>query len=237
VTARIELTSGGITVRAGFRIITAEPLAGAPVELEFFIESLGSAPLLVAAGVSRAAQRPDRVLLAATFEGVALDDPWREIPESGGPLRFLQVATGTPLRQPLLLNDFVRLEETVARLADGEAGRLDVTCRRPLPLADSEAATLMTEDAPVVANDLVCTLRRDDAALAALATALLREVVQGPPELRERPLTQLLSMRGAAREEIVALLAHPDPAVADRARRVVETQRLVSSSGSPAARR
>jgi hypothetical protein len=233
----VELTAGSVSVRAGFRIITASPLAGGPVELEFFIESLGSSPLHVAAGVSRAAQRPDLVEVVATFEGVLLDDPWRELPESGGPEMVLQVAAGSPLRQPLLLNDFVRLEETVMRVADGEEGRLDVTCRRPLPLADSEAATLMTTDAPMVAADLVCTLRRDDAALAALATALVREVMQGAPELRERPLAHLLSMRGAAREEIVALLAHPDPAVVDRARRVVEIQRLGSSSGRPAARR
>jgi hypothetical protein len=222
----VDLASNEIGVRAGFRVSTDERLAGAPLELEFFVESLGLTPLHLAAGVDRARQRPDRIDLAATFEGSPLDDPWEAMPTTGGPLRFGEVSTRQPLRLPLLLNDFVRLEQTPERLAEGLVGRLVIACRRVLPLAANEAEALETNGAPAIAVDLAVDLRRDDAALSALALRLFEDVMNGSPALRERPLAQLLSMRASARAQIVSLATHPDLMIADRARRVVEIQRL-----------
>jgi len=68
--------------------------------------------------------------------------------------------------------------------------------------------------------DLAFGLRRADAELAGLAARLLDAVLRGPITDRERPLSQLLSMRGAARPQIEALTKHGDRVVADRARQV-----------------
>jgi hypothetical protein len=169
----------------------------------------------------RSRQRPGQFTFAATFEGSSLEDPMASAPYLGGPEGVVQVSTGSPWHQPLILNQFVRLEETPGRLVQGATGRLDLTCRKSLPLAATTDAALLHDGTPVVAVHLALDLRRDDAALAALIARLFDEIMQGPPTSRERPLGLLLSMRSVARAQIDPLTRHQDPSVASRARQAL----------------
>ncbi len=216
----VDLAADDLRVSAGFRVVTGELLAGGPVELEFFVKSLGLRPLQLAVSGDRMRQRPGQFSFAAMFEGSSLADPMAASPYMGGPLGVVQVSTDRPWHQPLVLNQFIRLEDTPGRLVQGAAGRLDLACRRPLSLAATDAAALAQDGAQVVAVDLALDLRRDDTALAALVARLFDEVMHGPLALRERPLALLLSMRTAAHAQIDALTRHPDPSVANRARQV-----------------
>jgi hypothetical protein len=218
----VDLAADELRVRAGFRVIPGELLAGGPVELEFFAESSGLRPLQLAVSGDRTRQRPGQFSFTATFEGSPLDDPMAMTSYMGGPLTVVQVSSDSPWHQPLVLNQFIRLEDTPQRLVQGATGRIDLACRRPLALAATDAAALLQDQAPVVAIDLAFDLRRDDAALAALVARLFDEVMQGSLALRERPLALLLSMRMAAHAQIDALTRHPDPSVAGRARQTSE---------------
>ena len=218
----VDRAANEISVRAGFRVVTAELLAGGPIELEFLVESFGLFPLRLAVSGDRMRQRPGQFSFVATFDGLSLEDPMAAMSYMGGPAAVVQVSVGSPWRQPLVLNQFIRLEDTARQLVQGATGRIDLACRRSLALAFTDTAALSDDGAQVLAVDLAFDLRRDDAALAELVTRLLDEVTQGPPALRERPLALLLSMRSAAHTQIDALTRHPDPSVAGRAHQVVE---------------
>ena len=168
--AAVELAAGDIRVRAGFRLVPgALLLAGAPVELEFMIDCLGSAALHLAVSGDRLRQRPGQFSFTASFEGVALTDPAATAPDAGGPVTVVQVTAASPWRQRLLLNQFVALDDIAGRLAPGASGRLTLACRRPLALAATDAQALMPSAAPAMVEvELGFDLRRDDAALAAL---------------------------------------------------------------------
>jgi len=214
----MELGAEAIRVRAGFNVAPGELLAGGPVELEFYVESYGPAPLHLAIAGERATQRPGYFAFDATFEGASLADPKAAAGSLGGPATTVIVATGRPWRQALLLNQFLRLEDTPVRLAPGAAGRLDLACHRLLPLAATDNDAFASQGAPSVQVVLGLDLRRDDAALEALIARLFAAVMEGPPAEREPSLAQLLSLRSLSRSQIDALTRHPDPAVAGRAR-------------------
>lgn len=223
----VRRAAGHVSVTAGFRVVTKDPLAGGPIELEFFVDNIGSSPLQLAVGGDMARQRPGQFSFTAELDGVALGDPQPGVPDLGGPLGVVPVTSDSPWRQPLLLNDFVRLEDTVAKLVPAGSSRLRVSCQRSLALAASAAAVLRPKGATSIKIALAVDIRRADAELAELAAGLLEAVLHGPAAGRERPLAQLLSMRGAARRQIETLASHGDHAVADRARRAL------AASGSP----
>lgn len=219
----VDLAADELRVRAGFRIVPGILLAGGPVELDFFVESSGLRPLQLGVSGDRTRQRPGQFSFTATFEGSPLEDPMAMASYMGGPASVVQVSTNSPWHQPLLLNQFIRLEDTPGRLVQGSTGRISLACARPLPLATTDAAALLHDGAPVVAVDLAFDLRRDDAALAALVAGLYDEVMQGPLASRERPLALLLSMRSAAHTEIEGLTRHPESSVAARAHQTLAT--------------
>ncbi len=218
-----ELASDGVRVRAGFRVVTAEPIAGEPIELAFFVESLGAHPLRLAVSGDRMAQRPGQFSFAAMFLGSPLEDPMIGAPDMGGPAGVVEVSSSSPWRQPLILNQFVRLEDTPGRLVPGAIGRLDLACRRPIALSVTDEGALLRKGEVVLAVDLAFDLRRDDAALAATAARLLNLVMQGPLTSREESLALLFSMRACAHNQIEVLTRHPDPSMADRARQCIAT--------------
>lgn len=218
-----ELASDGVRVRAGFRVVTAEPIAGEPIELVFFVESLGAHALRLAVSGDRMAQRPGRFTFTAMFLGSPLEDPMIGAPDVGGPAGVVEVSSSNPWRQPLILNQFVRLEDTPGRLAPGAAGRLDLACRRPIALSVTDEGAVLRQGEVVLAVDLAFDLRRDDASLAATALRLLDVVIQGPLAAREQSLALLFSMRACARAQIEALTRHSDPSVAGRARQCIAT--------------
>jgi hypothetical protein len=214
----VELVANEFRVRAGFRVVTTETLAGGPVELEFFVENLGSSSLHLAVSGDRVRQRPGQFSFAAKFAGFPLEDPMASTPYQGGPEGVVQVSRDTPWHQPLVLNQFIRLEHTLPRLAQCATGRLDLACHRPLVLAADHDDALKENNAPTLAVDLAFTLARHDDVLEALVARLFAEVMEGPPAQRERPLALLLSLRSLAQPQIEALTRHPDSPVAGRAR-------------------
>lgn len=220
-----EPASDGVRVRAGFQVATAEPIAGGPVELVFLVESLGAHPLRLAVSGDRMAQRPGRFTFTAMFLGSPLEDPMIGAPDMGGPAGVVEVSSSSPWRQPLILNQFVRLEDTPGRLAPGAIGRLDLACRRPIALSVTDEGALLRNGEVVLAVDLAFDLRRDDATLAATVARLLDAVMQGPLASREQSLALLFPMRTCARAQIGALTRHPDPSVAGRARQCIATFR------------
>jgi hypothetical protein len=219
--AHVDLSADGFRVRAGFRIEATELLAGAPVELALFVENAGPNALFVRVSGDRARQRVGEFSFTAMFEGSRLHDPAADAPEMGGPAVAETVAADGTWSQVLILNEFIRLEDTPGRLAPGAVGRLDLACGRLLPLAGTETAALLAGGAANVSVALAFDLRRDDAAPAALAARLLDEVAHGPLEARERPLSRLLAMRSGARVQIESLTRRPDPWVAERARQAL----------------
>lgn len=217
----VDLAKGEIRAHAGFRIVTSELLAGGPIELEFFVENLGPFPFRLAVSADSLRQRPDKFSFSATFESSPLKDPMEVVTYIGGPIAVVQVATDKPWYQLLVLNQFICLEDTTQHLIQGASGRIELMCRRQLALATTDADALSQEGTLVVAVNLSFELRRDDKALEALAESLLNDVMSGPPALRERPLTLLLSMRAAAHAQIKALARHPDSSVATRAQQAI----------------
>jgi hypothetical protein len=216
----VNLVFGEIRVLAGFTIANASEYAGGPIELEFFAEITGHSSRYFLILGDRMRQRPADFSFAATFAGVPLADPSVDLPDFGGPGGVIEIAAGRPLRQPLVLNEFVRLETALDLLKPGGSGQLVVACRRLLPLAaDEQAAFALVSDAPLVEVQLALDLRRDDAQLAALVDRLIAEVRHGPQEQRERPLSLLVAMRNpAAVVRWRTLVNHPDPLVFERVR-------------------
>jgi hypothetical protein len=221
----IAVGEGATQVRAGFRVVDASALAGGPIEIAFFVEKDRSPALYVMVAGDRARQRPGSFSFAATVQGARLLDPKEGVPDLGGPATAVAVEPGRPWCQPLLLNEFVRLEDASAALAPGATGRLDVVCSRVLPLASDASAALLAREGPRVEVSLSLPLRRDDEALGALAIQLAAQVREGPPAERERPLARLLAMRSAARPQLESLVDAPDPSVAMRVRAVLAVLR------------
>jgi hypothetical protein len=219
---RVTLMVDGTPVQSGFRVVTTELLAGGPIELEFFVETQSSVPLRFSVSGDRVRQRPAQFEFSATFEGLPLDDPIGSAPDLGGPATIAEVMTNSPWQQPLVLNQFIRLERTRDRLALGATGRLELTCHRAIALSLTDTAALLNQGAQVVTVPLRIDLRRDDTALNTWITQAFDEVMQGPPSLREHPLALLLALRSVARPQIEALTHHPDAAVVSRARQALE---------------
>jgi len=217
--------------RAGLRLDEPGPLlAGAPIGLTFSIELEGAERLYLAIAGDRARQRPAGFVFVATLEGVAapLIDPAHGLPDLGGPLGLVEVGADAPWRQPLLLNQFVALEDSRRPIAPGERRLLHLLCRRSLALGPSEAIALDSAEPVAVELSLSFALERDDAALAALADRLARTVDEGPIEQREAALLRLLGMRAAAREPLRALTRHRQFSVAERARLALDALESVS---------
>ncbi|MGO1001006.1 hypothetical protein [Lysobacter sp. CA196] len=220
----------GLRVRAGLRVASAVLLAGAPIALSYFVEVEGPGRLHLAVGGDRAKQRPAgfgfRATLAGT--GTALADPCAGVPDLGGPIGLVVVAADTPWRQTLLLNQFVALENSRRSIAEGEHDLLTLTCRRALKLATNEDGALDLANATPLELTLSFALERDDATVAAIAATLAQEIFDGPIERREPALSELFAMRDAARTQIRALTQHPQAAVAERAKQVLDALESVS---------
>jgi hypothetical protein len=221
----VELVSGDVRVRSGFRVVDSAPsVAGGPIEVEFFVDNVGAQALHLLVNGDRARHRPGSFSFVATLAGVTLPDPYAEIPYRGGPATVVTVEPTKLYRQTLLVNQFVCLENSLDLLEPGASGQLVVDCRRPLPLtADHQAALTSAGDAPLVAVRLEFGLRRDDAQLSALVDQLVDEVRHGPREQRERPLALLLTLRApVAVGRWRALLDHADPVVVARVRQALQ---------------
>ncbi|MDQ4053455.1 MAG: hypothetical protein M3237_12260, partial [Actinomycetota bacterium] len=165
----VELGSGDLTARVGFRVTHTSGLAGGPVELDFEVTVTGARPLVLLVSGDRSRRRPGDFVFSARIGDHELTDPLAALPALGGPAGVLEVATGAPYRQTLLLNDFVTLESTRDDLAPGETGRVMVSCARAVPLASDEQSLFAPDvESPLAEVVLSLDLRRDDPALVEL---------------------------------------------------------------------
>lgn len=214
----INFDLGGSPGRAGFRVTEACKFAAGPIELEFFLEITGPISMFLLITSDWMRGRPGGFTIEATFAGTRLEDPCAQVSDQGGPAGVVEIAANRPWRQPMVLNEFVRLETVLNQLEPGDSGPLKISCQRPLPLALSEEDAL-GPSAPVrlIKVGLDLTLSRDDARLVAFVDRLIEDVVAGPRDRRERPLRHLLALRApVAKARWKILAGHPDPAVAER---------------------
>jgi len=221
--AATDIVHATLNLQAGFRITDGDVLAGAPLTLEFFVRNLSSGRLHVAVGGDRARGRPDFFSFSASVRGWQLVDPEAGAEYLGGPVGLVSVAPRDTYRQAVLLNQFLRLEDVIARLPPGGHEELTLTCERLLPCGASEDAAFDLAAAPKIKAGLACTLRRDDAALLQTLDELTTTILSGAIERREPALAELFASRATAREQLQRIAAHPDRQVAERARRVLAT--------------
>jgi hypothetical protein len=214
----VDLDAGGSRARAGFRFTDASDVAGGPIEVEFFVEVTDPRVRYLLVTGDRMRQRPGGFQFVASFEGTALDDPYGAVPDMGGPAGVVEVGASRPWRQPLILNQFIRLEAVTGLLPPGASGRLKVECRRPVRLAAGrDEALASTAKATLVEVTLGLKLVRDDARLAVLVKQLIAQVRDGPRDRRESALALLVTLRAPmAVEQWRVLENHPDPLVARR---------------------
>jgi hypothetical protein len=221
VEASTELFHATLHLLAGFRLADTEILAGAPLTAEFFVRNSGLEAAYVGVGGDRARGRLDFFSFRARLEGSPLSDPASKSGYFGGPVGLVTVVPGDTYEEPVLLNQFVRLEDAVARLGAGGHGELQLICERRLPCGTSEAAALDIQTAPVVEVRLTATLRRDDSALLRTLDDLAATALHGPVEQREPALAALFASRALAREQLLRVAAHADARIAERARGVL----------------
>ena len=211
------LDLGSTQARVGFRLQEGLLLAGGPIEMTFLVDMHGHSERMLAVSGDSMRQRPGQFAFEASMSGRALPDPLAMLPDMGGPISVITISAASCWRQPLLLNQFVALEQARQQLADGEQGHILLSCRRRVKFADNESQALREDDGQLVDVALAFDVSRNDAALSALTAGWLSDVFDGPLDLREPALAKLFAMRGAARAQIDALTRHPDHSVASRA--------------------
>jgi hypothetical protein len=215
-----ELGGNGGRVRAGFRLLTPEPPAGGVVRLLLEVAALDG-PVFVLAGTDRATGRPAHITIGGTLDGTALEDPLAGRPQLGGPSGAVEVAPDSAYRQVVLVNEFVRLEDTLDLVPPGEAQELTLECSRVLSPASSRKQALSGADAPDVQVRVAVPLRRDDAALEA-EIASLAEIVRGggastSNELEDAVVALAALRLPSATAALAGFADHPNPYVREAA--------------------
>jgi len=212
------LEVGTVRIRAGFRSLVPEIVAGGLIEIVFSLENNGATPFYLAVGAERSTLRPMFFSLAAFLEtpNVPLADPAEGSLNFGGPAGVVAIEPGTVYQVRLLLNEFARLETLPTLLSPGQSDGLRVVCRRSLPLAAQEdEAFQMASDAPVIEGTLQIRVRRDDAALETHIVAAadhVRTATVATGE-RERALMKLIALRNPSTKiHLQSLAQDSDPA-------------------------
>ena len=201
-----------------FRCLDPFVLAGGPLVVEAELESPDRPAEHLAVVADRARQRPaDFSFAASVGDGVTLRDPFADAPVLGGPATTFDLSTGLPLRQRLLVNQYLDLERAGDRLRPGETSLLLLSCRRRVAFDRDPLAAIAAGDAPIAEVVLRIPVRRDDAALATLVDELAARAQTDAAE-REGALTTLIALRNpAALRHLRELADDPAPDVAVRA--------------------
>lgn len=201
-------------LRASFQAVEPSALAGGPIELQLTVEAPSERAVYVMFSGDRMRLRSGDFAFAASCGGAVLTDPKGDLPNLGGPSTLIAVRPGTPHRRTLLLNDFVRLEDTLDIVPPDSSAELLVTCLWSPRLAADERAASGLGDPLRVEMSLALSIRRDDAALVELVDRLVDDVFHGEPGVRVRALELVTSLRAPiAVERWRALAAHPDASV------------------------
>jgi hypothetical protein len=216
-----DITVDGVAVRAGFRALTQEALAGGPLEVDFVVANSGGAPLYLTVSADRSRLRPDQFTFNAGLVGSdrELSDPLADAVYLGGPSTVVTVQPNSTYTQRLLVNQFVSLEQIPDALAASGSGvgMLWLRCQRQFSISASQDRVRTV--APVsVEGTLSLPVHTDQAALDALIATLgdqLRSDTEptGAGE-REASVAELIALRSpSARSQLESLRDHPDPTV------------------------
>lgn len=222
VTANATVAGAGRSVDVGYAVDGGRLLAGGPLSLTVTVSLRDGAPGRLIASSARSTGRSREYTFHGTLVGgTTLRDPYADALELGGVQTAQDLQIDIPVVQHVLVNQFLTLEDALAEIDDGDSVELLLQARRQLQFEDRPADG--PPDAGPVA-DLSLTLHRDDAALAAFyhrtAEAVLGAAQADPA--REQRVVQLCTARNhLAAPALTELARHPDPSVADRARRAL----------------
>lgn len=156
--ARVEVGSSGRGAVLSASL-PAELRTGAECWLELTVEAVGE-PVYVASGTDRRTGRPTPLEITGDVDGTALADPQAAGLMIGGPTGAVLVEPGSPLRQRVRVNDFLRLSGLDC-VEPGRRARLRLRVRRPLPVAGDAAAALTAGAESAVEVEVTATLVAD----------------------------------------------------------------------------
>ncbi len=218
------MTTGGVPV-AGRRLAMAcrpeseELLAGGPVWLAAELRLIEGEPIGLVAGSSRASGRSTEY----RCEADGLRDPFADAVEIGGVETTRRLSSAEPVREELLLNQFLTLEDLLTRVPEGATARVDVRCRRRLLVDPPESSGEPPGEPAEAVDEIAVTLRRDDARVREDYLATARTILAGVVDtVRNRLLIELTCARSPLAGDAWQLLtSHPDPVVAGRARQML----------------
>lgn len=223
ITASVTVTGAGRSVEVTWAVAGGRLLAGGPLFLEVTIALRDGAPGRLIASSARSTGRSREY----SFSGTALDgrttlrDPYADALEFGGVQTAQDLRADTQVVQRVLVNQFLTLEDARTAVADGDAVDLLLRAHREVRFEDGPADHGPGRDATA---DLRLTLHRDDAALAAFyrrAAEAVLGAAQADPAREQRVLELCTARNQVAAPALTALARHPDPTVADRARRAL----------------
>ena len=214
--SRVEFTDSTGPVLAALEVVTDRPVAAGACWVTLTVEAINQAAYL-AVGSDRIRRRPAHVTMQGAIGGVDLVDPAAGA-GGDGPGGPVQVEPGTPYEARLLVNQFLALEHTPGILEPGEEEQLQLTLRRPFPLARTPAQALALHGAPVLTLRVAVPVRRDDDALeteiAEVAEEIRRHSTQSTSNALENALAALVAYRlPQSRAALADLVDHPNPLV------------------------
>ena len=221
IEAALDFDAEAVSVRAGFRA-PSHAVAGGILAAEFFVNNHGPAPFYLALAMDRTRLRPEYISFSARLETTAIvfSDPLSQVEVSGGPATTIVIQPGDSFSQPLIVNEFLDLEQARRSLVNGEKQALFLACQRQLPLAQvATQAFQFDQHAPLVEVTLVLNIERDDTALELtiqqLADKLHSDWVAAPVSAeREQAAMRLIALRTPLILPLLRELSqHPDPAV------------------------
>lgn len=212
-----HVNTSGLSVKLIFKIVNLPVIAGGPVEIETSIVGEDSHRLKIFIDADSMRSRVALYVFNASFNKKTLTDPMAGIPNTGGPEAAFVVSAKTPWRQVIILNDYLRLEDTLEMIEPGESGIMDINCDfslRSTQMLESDNY----DDEQVVKLSLRFNMQRDDEQLERLTKKLYSNCLLTPVDIHS--LDELLSLRSLAMPYVRWLIGHPNADVAARALQV-----------------
>ncbi len=210
----VPVDGGEISVE--FRPVGTDLLAGGPIELDTVLRLSGGDPVTVTTSVERSTGRSrDHRFTADIPDGRALSDPYRDAVEMGGVQTSDVLTAQAPLRDTILLNQFLDIERLRPAIDPDSSVDVHVVGERRVTTEAGDGTAR---------RGFTLRLRRDDAALAARLRQIAASINAAPGYTtdRARELLRLSTLRDPiAIAALRAVAGHPDPEVAGAVERAL----------------
>ena len=210
----------GRQIAAEFRLPATVLLAGGPVDLDTILWLTSGGPVTLTTSVERATGRSRDYRFAADApDGSPLSDPYAETVEMGGVQTSFQLTSAAPLRDKVLLNQFLSLERIRPMLDDGASVDLRVSGTRQLHLDGNDGGGEETAE-----SEFTVRLSRDDAALSAELGRIAQSILETSSYTvdRGRQMLVLATIRDPIGADALTVVAgHQDAEVAAMAHRAL----------------